>query len=80
MRNFIAEANALGGGFGISSDDDDNPKLLFYVIICQQVKGELSYDTTIGTEKDLELIADIVDKEFLSWRNRIAVNIGMEKI
>ena len=80
LGNFIAEARALGGGFNIHVESFDNWKLLFYAIICQQVKGELAYDTTVGTEKDHELIADIVEKEILSWRNRLAMNIGMGKI
>lgn len=80
LCSFIAETKALGGGFGINVEASDNWKLLFYTIICQQVKGELAYDKTVGTEKDRELIADIVEKELLSWRNRIAVNISMVKI
>jgi len=42
----------------------------FGAIIILEVLAELSYDPTMGDEKDFELIEQVFDEEIRSWKSR----------
>jgi len=64
------ESQENAGSLNINREEIDNWKVLLFTLVVQSVRVELSYDKSIGADKDYDLIAKTFDKEMERWRQR----------
>lgn len=59
------------GSLNIDTKSVDNWKELLFLIVVQSVRSELSYDPTMGEDKDFDLIEEVFNRELDSWNKSL---------
>lgn len=74
LKTYIKSVEYLGGKKLIIEDGDyTNLYELFLFLVMIMVKDELSYDLTMGSRQDAELIKQVVDQEVNNWKRRLKI-------
>jgi hypothetical protein len=74
LKAYIKSVEYVGGQKLIIEDGDYTTLYeLFLFLAMIMVKDELSYDPTMGSREDAELIKQVVDQEVNNWKQRLHI-------